>query len=428
MSRISLIKQSSCFNQIIHQKQTLQSLSEKIIHCFIKKTQSANGQIYLYSGESHTLKLIYSSSEQVLEKISYPDPEAIIFENNRIAFPITYDKNLLGIMTFENVERTILEEQMSEMEYLYCTLGLKFYSLISKQEYENKIRVINEHLISIELSEDGKIKGVSDAFNESLGYQQAELIGSKIDQIVLTEKLGDSPEQPKIDHAPSSEDEIQLKTKDGNSIWVSSKQIKTKNFLGEESGSIYLQQNITRQKIIEEMAIKDEVTGLYNRRFFNQLFTKQIDNAQRNGSFIAFILIDIDNFKKYNDTYGHQEGDVVLKNVADTINHCFKRKGDFVFRLGGEEFGVLCNITHIEDAETLANISRQAVQNLDIAHTGNPHKVVTISSGLFTVTPDNIGPDEDEIYKAADVALYEAKESGRNKVVIAGQEDDIELF
>jgi len=131
--------------------------------------------------------------------------------------------------------------------------------------------------------------------------------------------------------------------------------------------------------------------------------------------------------KRYNDTYGHQAGDIALNKVAQTIKHCYKRQGDFVFRLGGEEFGVVCNVTHTQDAEVLANIAREAIETLQIEHTGNPYKVMTISSGVITLTEDH-PMDSNKLYKLADLALYEAKDHGRNRVHVSGSGDNIELF
>jgi diguanylate cyclase (GGDEF)-like protein len=129
------------------------------------------------------------------------------------------------------------------------------------------------------------------------------------------------------------------------------------------------------------------------------------------------IILDIDFFKQYNDTYGHQEGDFVIKSVANVLKKRTNRAGDFAFRVGGEEFVI---ITHIEKDKVLnyANSIKDDIENLKIEHSGNKaSKYVTISLGVVCKNAIEINSSE-ELYKEADDNLYEAKRSGRNCVVI----------
>ena len=126
--------------------------------------------------------------------------------------------------------------------------------------------------------------------------------------------------------------------------------------------------------------------------------------------------MDIDHFKQYNDTYGHQEGDTTLKQVALALKDTLKRPTDFTFRLGGEEFGLVYHLTNIDDAIIITNEARKSVENLKIEHTGNSaSSFVTISSGIYIVNSEDTS-SLDEIYKKADELLYEAKQSGRNQI------------
>ena len=128
------------------------------------------------------------------------------------------------------------------------------------------------------------------------------------------------------------------------------------------------------------------------------------------------MMIDVDNFKLYNDNYGHQEGDSVLFEIAKVLNNYCKRAGDFAFRLGGEEFGILFSELTEEESKTYANAIRKAVEDLKIPHEKNSiFSFVTISVGLLSISPKE-KITEDEIYKKADNLLYKAKESGRNRV------------
>jgi len=425
MKPIPLLDESHCFQSIINQHHTIPSLAKNIALCLKNLCQSTQVHVFLYIGDPAHLKNVFSSNQQPPKTIETPKSNEITFINdNQFVFPIHYENNLIGFMLFEDYHLPKLKSNLDSLKALYAVIGTKFFALIEQQKYCNEKRIVSEHLIHFELSEHGLITDVSDAMLNTLGYTKQELLGSSPNQLII----GDQ----ETEFNPLNTDEIQLRKKNGETIWVKSTLVPYMDFLGETDGQMCLQENITEQKIIEQMVIKDDLTQLYNRRFFNQIFDIEIDRAIRAKSTLAFMICDIDNFKKYNDTYGHPEGDQILYTIAQTIQSCYKRKGDYVFRIGGEEFGVICNITHHEDAEVLADLARQAVEDLQIDHTGNPHKVVTISTGIFILDPtDKIHHQEIdalEVYKAADIALYKAKKTGRNKVVTAGETDDIELF
>ena len=127
--------------------------------------------------------------------------------------------------------------------------------------------------------------------------------------------------------------------------------------------------------------------------------------------------MDIDHFKQYNDTYGHQMGDNVLIKVANAIKNSLHRADDYCFRLGGEEFGVLCKIEAKQKAFEFANKIRQNIENLHIKHEKNSASAyITMSMGLVSLNAKDIY-SADKMYKMADDFLYNAKENGRNKVI-----------
>jgi diguanylate cyclase (GGDEF)-like protein len=126
--------------------------------------------------------------------------------------------------------------------------------------------------------------------------------------------------------------------------------------------------------------------------------------------------MDIDHFKQYNDTYGHQEGDNVLKQVAIALTNSLYRTEDLIFRLGGEEFGLIYKVKNKNEAIKIASRAKDNIEALGIEHTGNSAaSVVTMSMGLYVVNLDDY-TSEDEIYKKCDDMLYISKENGRNKI------------
>ncbi|MGD0280505.1 MAG: diguanylate cyclase [Smithella sp.] len=160
----------------------------------------------------------------------------------------------------------------------------------------------------------------------------------------------------------------------------------------------------------------DVLTGLYNRRYFDKEFDREWKRSGRSNSILSVIMLDIDHFKRINDTYGHRVGDKYLKETAATLASVFKRDSDVVARYGGEEFIVLLPGVNIDQARQLAEDVRNKIRATQIYHQGN--KVgATISSGIICCVPDsNTTPDS--IIANADQALYMAKKGGRDKVVV----------
>lgn len=170
---------------------------------------------------------------------------------------------------------------------------------------------------------------------------------------------------------------------------------------------------------LQEMVHQDGLTGIANRRHFDQQFEVEWSRAQRGGYPLALLLIDIDAFKKYNDTYGHQAGDDCLIVVGSVLRSHAQRSGDIAARYGGEEFAMILPVTTREDAE---EIGWRVVK--DIARFAIPHRasdvadVVTASVGVACAVPSPMLMPRD-LLAAADGALYRAKDQGRNRVEVA---------
>lgn len=170
-------------------------------------------------------------------------------------------------------------------------------------------------------------------------------------------------------------------------------------------------------KELQNLAITDQLTGLYNRRHFEHVFDEELRRAQRHEHFLALIMLDIDYFKKINDRYGHAFGDQALKQVSSVLTKCTKRGGESCFRLGGEEF---CIISANETLENLlklvdkidAEIKKLKIENLD----STLSDYLTVSMGIYHSVPSRKSTIDTYLIKA-DKRLYIAKNTGRNKVV-----------
>ncbi|SFK55155.1 diguanylate cyclase (GGDEF) domain-containing protein/hemerythrin-like metal-binding domain protein [Nitrosomonas aestuarii] len=168
---------------------------------------------------------------------------------------------------------------------------------------------------------------------------------------------------------------------------------------------------------LESLSITDQLTDLYNRRHFNSIFMRELKRARREKLPLALIFIDIDFFKQINDNYGHSEGDRILIRISQQLKIICQRPGDYAFRLGGEEFGVISSNLDIHGTAEFAEIIRKEIEGLHIPNkysSVSPYLTVTV--GSVTRIPDEIDTI-DSYMSAADKHLYEAKESGRNRII-----------
>ncbi|SAL76471.1 diguanylate cyclase [Caballeronia terrestris] len=168
---------------------------------------------------------------------------------------------------------------------------------------------------------------------------------------------------------------------------------------------------------LQRLTNSDGLTGLSNRRRLDDYVSAEWRRAMRDGTSIGFLMIDVDNFKSYNDTYGHVAGDDVLKLIAHAIEASLNRSSDLAARFGGEEFAVVLPGTSVPGMRLLSEKIRIAVEALGVPHSGSSHGRLTVSIGGVTQTPH--GEDgSKQLIEAADVALYRAKRDGRNRVVV----------
>lgn len=186
----------------------------------------------------------------------------------------------------------------------------------------------------------------------------------------------------------------------------------TQSFKRERSLSTRLEE--TNRKL-KKMAMKDGMTGLFNRQCLNELLQKEWSRSMRHGYPVSLVMIDVDDFKRVNDTYGHQCGDDVLKKIAALLTTA-SRTNDLVARYGGDEFAIILPQTKLNDACMVAERYRSFVQKLSIPSDNDRDIHLTVSCGVSTSSPEREDTGLDAFIQMADDALYRAKGSGRNKV------------
>lgn len=169
---------------------------------------------------------------------------------------------------------------------------------------------------------------------------------------------------------------------------------------------------------LEALSTTDELTGIANRRRFDEVLAIEWSRAARSKQSLALALLDVDWFKKYNDHYGHQAGDECLRSVTSVFNYSFCRTGELVARYGGEEFVFIAPATDGDNALSMAKKICEAIQALALPHEMSGFGCVTASVGVAAMVPGEADAP-DMLVNAADKALYRAKELGRNRAVLA---------
>jgi len=181
-------------------------------------------------------------------------------------------------------------------------------------------------------------------------------------------------------------------------------------------------QLINANEKLETLTLEDELTQLHNRRYFEIQLKAEWKRESRDQKILSLMVIDIDYFKLYNDTYGHAEGDVCLKSVARILKSCIHRPADIIARIGGEEFVVMLPNVDVDGAVILARQMQHQLNIAGLTHATSPlNENVTVSIGIASVIPEE-NTSALGLFKAADKALYKAKTKGRNQIVVGEME------
>lgn len=187
---------------------------------------------------------------------------------------------------------------------------------------------------------------------------------------------------------------------------------------GRVQGFIAVVTDITERKRLQEalreQAIRDPLTGLFNRRYLDETLPRELSRCQRSGESLTVAMLDLDHFKRFNDTYGHEAGDTVLRAVGDLLS-CSLRTGDLPCRYGGEELTLILYGSTLENAQLRLDSFRQAVQQTHIPYRDGELPAITVSIGVAEAKPGET--DAVAVLSRADAALYQAKAQGRNRVV-----------
>ncbi|WP_458098343.1 diguanylate cyclase [Roseomonas sp. WA12] len=276
---------------------------------------------------------------------------------------------------------------------------------------------------------DGIRRYVSPAAERLLGRAPSELVGRPADEDVHTQdRPGMQAAIARLSAGEAQEVTVTYRAvgPNGQEVWLeSSVRVTHDPESGERNGVVAVTRDVTERRRSEEkmaiLATQDGLTGLANRRVFDETLEKEWRRAVRSGEPLCLLLLDIDRFKVFNDTYGHQGGDSCLRAVAEVAKSAARRPADLAARYGGEELALLLPNTTTAGAMDIAEALRAALEAKQIPHQGNPPlRVVTASTGVAGITPRvDLDFGAEALVAAADSALYAAKSKGRNRVILA---------
>ena len=299
---------------------------------------------------------------------------------------------------------------------IFFSVIISSYIMNTTKLKEAKIKryfhMIEKNIFSLVFDLEENIVESSKALSQFLGMKKEDLLREKL-SIIVHEENKKNDLLLTITNGFDWEGEIEYKS----DVWLN---IKVSSSLDENKDKRYsmILHDISDKKRIEQNLNIDQLTSLYNRRFFDDIMPKLLQQLKRNEEHGIFIMVDIDYFKEYNDFYGHPEGDEALKLVSLVLKEKSNRATDFVFRLGGEEFGIFIKSDDFNKAEEFVNKLRLAILDTKINHNkSSVNEYLTISLGAVYI--DTVYDLKvNDIYVKADKLLYKAKEKGRNKYFI----------
>ncbi|RYB02539.1 diguanylate cyclase domain-containing protein [Lichenibacterium ramalinae] len=299
---------------------------------------------------------------------------------------------------------------------------------------EDQYRLLADHALDIIMRLDRALRRsyVSPAVRAVLGYAPEDLVGSTPRGIIHPDDWSSvlNVIAAAQETGGSAEATYRLRHRDGHYLWMEGRY----NSVPGDGGFIVLLRDVTQRKAAEErlaalnaelaaVASSDALTGLANRRRFDAALAEEAGRAARDGTPLSLLMLDVDRFKLYNDAFGHPEGDACLRAVADALLTVVRRPSDLVARYGGEEVAVLLPGTDAAGSLRVAERCRAAVAALKRPHPGNAAcgGVVTVSLGCATLDAGDGAPaDAAALVSLADARLYEAKRTGRDRVVAHG--------
>jgi diguanylate cyclase (GGDEF)-like protein/PAS domain S-box-containing protein len=357
--------------------------------------------------KSHTQFTNFDQNQSVWKVMSLVEAQRMV--------PYPFDANnspLLWVLSGMLVLSTLGSWQMARL------------SVIRKKN-EASLRVLSQAVeqnpsMVLITDKDGGIEYVNLRFCKTTGYEKAEIIGQNPNVLNAQNMTAEDYETmwKDITQGKNWAGDMFDKRKDGSNYWASSHISPIRDAKGEITHFIGMQQDITEEKALREelerMARTDALTGIYNRRHFYELVDTEVQRCRRYKRPLAVMMIDLDFFKQVNDSYGHLAGDICLVSFVNFVSEAL-RTTDIFARFGGEEFIIALPDTSLDAATNLAERLRERISELDVVFN---EQTISISVSVGLSEWGNNEETLQETISRADMALYQAKKNGRNRVEV----------
>ncbi len=427
---ITLLKSNG--KLLVHRRDEQVGKDMSFVPRFIERVTEASTGIYRinspFDGKSKQLAYETLSDFPVVITVASPDDAILASWHANVAYELLLASGLsvvmivlAGVLMLQVRKSAAMAEVLRERERGYRLLAENVEDVVTRIDFDGK-----RHYISPSIE---KLMGWTAAeMLEQSSYSNIhpshrDLVKSAIDE------LGPARRTVMCEYL--------TRRRDGSYVWVEGQFSYVRESEATNPEIVAVIRDITKRKQAEEQLVAandrlkslsetDVLTGVANRRRFDEMFARELRRCQRSGSDLALLFIDIDRFKAFNDSLGHAAGDDCIRQVAMAIEASFGRPGDLVARYGGEEFAVLLPDTSVDQAARAAETVRRVVADLAIPHHGSDYRCVTVSVGLSGGRCD-ARTTTTTLLAAADDALYAAKEQGRNRVSIATESPSLTL-
>jgi diguanylate cyclase (GGDEF)-like protein/PAS domain S-box-containing protein len=320
------------------------------------------------------------------------------------------------ISHYVSVQEDITRRKHAEDELSRVTREMK--------DSEQKYRLLFSRVfdaVALFDAETGRFLDVNDAYQEMVGYSREELLGMSTFDLSAEPERSLAARDDLVKNGSARIPVRWMRRRDGT-VFPVELSAGSFEYQGRPVVCAILRDITERlqvQDTLQRLSTTDSLTGTANRRRFDEVLGEEWKRAIRDGGPVSLVMLDIDAFKVFNDTYGHVAGDNCLRQVADVLRNAVRRAGDLVARYGGEEFAALMPGTPIAGAVEVAELVRREVEGLGIVHAASlTSPVVTVSLGVASAAPTECCTPE-LLVRAADQALYGAKRAGRNRVMVA---------
>ncbi len=413
---------------------------EKYLEYFNKGIKIGNNSCYI----PHTLDNILDQKAVILGETSYPVKEGHWHKEDTLLVSMKDTKGqMIGIISVDESKSGLIptEETVRPLEIFANLMSevIQKHRLAKKiNESEGKYReLVNNIKIGIfRATPDGRLLEANPSVLEMFGYTDPnEFLSLRTDFLYPSREEFENFVKEIEDKGFIKNKDFTLLRKDGTPFWASIISTAVRDHSGNTIYYDTVVEDITERKKLEDevsrLSITDELTGLYNRRYYNRHLPQEIKTAERWRSALSLVMVDIDDFKQYNDKYLHLEGDKILRDTAQNISNTLRKEADWASRFGGDEFVIVLPGTNSSEAAVVAERIRKITSELKFTPKGQAVHI-TVSAGVATfyyseskttssgkISLTNYEKIANELTNLADKALWEAKKTGKNKVIVS---------